>query len=333
MTDRPLLKVGVLGASRIVPQALLQPAVGQVEVSALAARDVERARQFAQQWGIARSFGSYEELVRDPDLDIVYVALPAAAHVPWTLRALEEGKHVLCEKPFGLSVQQVRSACALAREQKKILREAQHSRFHPLRPAWEEALERIGAWSRVEIIFNGSIPAGDIRLDPRLGAGVMTDFGCYLLEWLLWLDGSNWTLRSAQALTGAPEVDLQMVSVFENCGRAPGVLAELSCDMREERLFFAQITVEGERGSAVFFNPLATHGSWVEVKLHGQSPQRSLGSGETTYLKQLVEFCELVERGAQPDEDALWMLQTQEWLDAVYRQAGLSVRADLVSPT
>ncbi|MDQ1645812.1 MAG: hypothetical protein QOJ50_1996, partial [Cryptosporangiaceae bacterium] len=91
------LRIGVLGAARITPAALIRPAkaVDEVEVSAVAARDPERAAAFAQRHGIPRSAGSYEELVADPELDAIYVPLPNARHAEWTLAALAAGKHVL----------------------------------------------------------------------------------------------------------------------------------------------------------------------------------------------------------------------------------------------
>ncbi|MCB0958863.1 MAG: Gfo/Idh/MocA family oxidoreductase, partial [Acidimicrobiales bacterium] len=90
------LRIGVLGAARITPQALLKPAAGiaEVEVAAVAARDADRARGFASKHGIARVHDSYEALIADPDLDAIYNPLPNGLHARWTTAALEAGKHV-----------------------------------------------------------------------------------------------------------------------------------------------------------------------------------------------------------------------------------------------
>src|SRR5947209_4089405 len=96
------IRMGVLGAARIVPAALTAPArlVPEVEVTAIAARDPRRAQACARRHGIPRVLGSYDEVVRDPAIDAVYIPLPNSLHHSWTIKALEAGKHVLCEKPF-----------------------------------------------------------------------------------------------------------------------------------------------------------------------------------------------------------------------------------------
>ena len=110
------LRIGVLGAARITPQALLKPAAGiaEVEVAAVAARDAERARSFASKHGIARVHDSYEALIADPDLDAIYNPLPNGLHARWTTAALEAGKHVLCEKPLANTVAEAEAMTAAA---------------------------------------------------------------------------------------------------------------------------------------------------------------------------------------------------------------------------
>ena len=97
-----MLRIGSLGSSRISQAALIEPAdsVPEVAVAAVAARDMARAEAYALRHGLERAYGSYEELLADPDIDAVYNPLPNSLHGPWTLRAIEAGKHVLCEKPF-----------------------------------------------------------------------------------------------------------------------------------------------------------------------------------------------------------------------------------------
>src|SRR3989442_1693010 len=101
-----VLRFGILGAARIAPMALVKPArgVAGVSVVAVAARDPERARRFAARHGIPRVAPSYEALLADPEVDAIYNPLPNALHARWTIRALEAGKHVLCEKPFSATV-------------------------------------------------------------------------------------------------------------------------------------------------------------------------------------------------------------------------------------
>ena len=97
-----MLRIGTLGSSRISQPALIEPSVSvaEVTVAGVAARDLARAEAFALRHGIPKAYGSYQELLADPDIDAVYNPLPNSLHGPWTLRAIAAGKHVLCEKPF-----------------------------------------------------------------------------------------------------------------------------------------------------------------------------------------------------------------------------------------
>src|SRR4051794_31283542 len=97
-----VLRVGVLGAANVAPSALIRPAAGvrEVEVAAVASRDPRRARAFAKKHAVHRVFDEYEQLLSDPEIDAVYIALPVALHARWMLEAINAGKHVLCEKPF-----------------------------------------------------------------------------------------------------------------------------------------------------------------------------------------------------------------------------------------
>src|SRR2546429_5843601 len=106
-----MLRIGTLGSSRISRPALIEPAasVPEVTVAAVAARDPARAEAYALRHGLPTAYGSYQELLADPDIDAVYNPLPNSMHGPWTLRAIEAGKHVLCEKPFASNADEARS--------------------------------------------------------------------------------------------------------------------------------------------------------------------------------------------------------------------------------
>ena len=133
MTNPPL-RFGILGAARIAPMALVRPAregTG-VEVVAVAARDERRARAFARRHRIPRTHGSYAALLADPEVDAVYVPLPNSLHAEWTIRALEAGKHVLCEKPLASNAAEAALVIEAAQRSGRLLIEAFHWRHHPL---------------------------------------------------------------------------------------------------------------------------------------------------------------------------------------------------------
>src|SRR5271169_429948 len=124
---------GVLGAAKIARERVI-PAMQRsaiTRVDAIAARDRGRAQKAAAALGIARVYGSYEELLTDPELEAIYNPLPNHLHVPWTIRALEAGKHVLCEKPIALNADEARQLVAAEAWTGKMVREAYMFRFHP----------------------------------------------------------------------------------------------------------------------------------------------------------------------------------------------------------
>ena len=128
------MRIGVLGAARIAPAALIKPAraVKDVEVSAVAARARSRAETFATKHGVPRVHDSYADLIADPELDAVYIPLPNGRHAEWTLAAIKAGKHVLCEKPFTANAEQAKQVAAAAENTGLVVMEAFHYRYHPL---------------------------------------------------------------------------------------------------------------------------------------------------------------------------------------------------------
>ena len=179
---RPL-RWGILGPARIAPR-LVRAVSGSVRgrMQAVASRDATRASAFAAEHGIPRAFGSYEALLADPDVDVVYVALPNHLHATWTVRALEAGKHVLCEKPLALSVHEVDGIVEAAARNGRIAVEAFMYLHHP-QIVQAVALARGGALGRLELV-NGTFSfflthPGDPRVEPAMGGGSLWDVGCY----------------------------------------------------------------------------------------------------------------------------------------------------------
>ena len=150
-----VLRVGILGAAGIASASLIAPASRRVDVRvvAVAARDRKRSEAFARQHNIARSYGSYTELLADPRVDLVYVALPPSLHAEWSIAALEAGKHVLCEKPFAMSAAEAELMAAAAARAERRLIEAFHDDYHPLAARISELSTSLGPLSAVEGVF------------------------------------------------------------------------------------------------------------------------------------------------------------------------------------
>src|SRR5262249_28307593 len=160
---------GILGAAKIAPNALILPAkqVPEVEVTAIAARDPSRARQFAKTNGIPRVLASYEELIADPDIDVIYNPLPNSLHCECSIGAMRAGKHVFCEKPIASNTAEAERLVQVADETGLLLVEAFHYRFHPLADKVRELIRSgaIGKLTRVEANFSVPIPPDNIRFD------------------------------------------------------------------------------------------------------------------------------------------------------------------------
>ena len=326
MTASAPVRFGVLGAARITPTALLAPAaeVADARVDVIAARDPDRAEAFARAHGIPRVVRSYEELVADPDIDAVYIALPLALHHRWTLAALAAGKHVLCEKPLACNAAEAEHLGAAAAEAGRVLCEAGHWRYHPLaaRIAAVVADEAFGAVRHVLARFDAPIDAGDIRYQLALGGGAAMDLGCYPVQWARFVTDEEPEVTSAEVVERIGDVDVAMAATL----RFPsGAQATLSCAMN--RPFAAGLVVEGDYGLLSVTNPLAPHlGHKLTVRLPAQDEGTESVAGCSTYRHQLDAFVAAVRHGRPLPTDAVDAAATLRVLDAVYRAAGLPVR-------
>ncbi len=203
------LRWGILGAAKIAVQKVI-PAMRRsqrCEAAAIASRDREKARGVARSLGLERSYGSYEELLADPEIDVIYNPLPNHLHVPWSVRALEAGKHVLCEKPLGLSVEEVRTLIETRNRTGLCAGEAFMVRTHP---QWLRVKELVqsGAIGRLRQIqawfsyFNRD-PA-NVRNVSAWGGGGLMDIGCYPIFLSRFLFGEE-PLRVSGSLEFDPE--------------------------------------------------------------------------------------------------------------------------------
>ena len=186
------LNWGILGAARIATSQVI-PALQHGDkhrVVAIASRDAGKAASAAKTLGIARSHGSYDALLEDPEVEAIYNPLPNHLHVPWSIRALEAGKHVLCEKPIGMNAAEARTLLDAQRRTGRLVCEAFMVRSHL---QWLKARElvasgRIGALSLITGHFSYSRrDPNDVRNHVEYGGGVLLDIGCYPITMSRWL--------------------------------------------------------------------------------------------------------------------------------------------------
>jgi D-xylose 1-dehydrogenase (NADP+, D-xylono-1,5-lactone-forming) len=227
---------GILGTGRIARKFVeaLAPSAGE-RVVAVASRDEARAAAFARELGVARGYGSYEALLADPEVAIVYVALPPNLHAAWCIAAARAGKHVLCEKPLATSAAEAEAMFAAARDNGVWLMEGFMYRFHPQTQAVERLLREgaVGAVRLVRVSFGTIIdPEGNIRFDPALGGGALGDLGCYCVSMARLAAGERPARVSATSRLTGTGVDEFTAGTLEY---PSGAVAQIACGMRLAR--------------------------------------------------------------------------------------------------
>jgi predicted dehydrogenase len=326
-----MIRIGILGAARIAPRGIITPANETLgaEVVAIAARNIERAQDFAAQHSIPLAFGSYAELIARDDIDLVYCALPPSAHLEWCGAALTSGKHVLIEKPFANNAQDAAQIVAAARTAGRHAFEGMHYRFHPL---FERALGLIrggivGKLKHIEATFNADLPdtPGELRYIEALGGGALMDLGCYCMHWIRSVVGEEPTIVSARARCGVPGVDLE---IDAEMAFTSGPTASLKCSMQpEDGQLYRRLRVVGEAGVLEIENPVTPHaGATLSIEAPNAPMPQIVSGGDTTFHFQLRHILEVIEGRSQPltgGDDAIGNMRA---IDAIYRAAGLRPR-------
>jgi predicted dehydrogenase len=321
-----VVRIGVLGAARITPAALIRPAraVPGVQVAAVAARDSARAEAFARRHGIPRVHATYADLLADDDLDAVYVPLPNALHAEWTLAAVAAGRHVLCEKPLTSNAAEAQRVAAAARDAGVVVMEAFHYRYHPLTRRALELVPRLGRLTHVDTRLCFPLPRfGDIRYSYRLGGGAMMDAGCYALHALRTLGGAEPEVVSARAALHGPQVDRLMVARYRFPGGATG---RTVASLWSRYLLGVSARVTGERGELRIFNYVMPQGYHRLTLRTGEGRHAERVPGEASYTHQLRAFAAAVGGGDTNLTAAADAVATMRLIDAVYAAAGLSPR-------
>jgi predicted dehydrogenase len=328
VTDpRPEVRIGVLGAARITRTALLDPArrVPGATVVAVAARSVDRARVYADRTGIARVHGSYEALLADPDVDAVYLPLPAALHEGWVLAAVAAGKHVLCEKPFTANAAAAQRVDAAARAGSVVVMEAYHTGHHPFGDQLREIVRsgEIGEVRSARSAFVAPIPPGrDIRWDLALGGGGLLDVGYYPVRVLRDLLGTEPTTVEARAwLRDGVDRLLTADLTFPD-----GAVGHVVSSMWSARLPGTRLEVVGTAGRVRVSSPFHPHRG-ARARIHGRDGRRTITAGRTsTYDHQLAAFCAAVRDGAPVRTGTGEALAQLRVLDAIHAAAGMAPR-------
>ena len=289
----------------------------RVDVIAVASRDAARAEAYARERGIERAYGSYEELLDDPDVEAVYISLPNSLHVEWSIRALEAGKHVLCEKPLSRRAEDVERAFDVAEHSGRLLMEAFMYRHNPQTARLKELVDgdAIGRLRLVRAAF--SFPLADaenVRLNPSLDGGGLMDVGCYCVSGLRLLGGEPEQVYGEQVL-GESGVD----ELFTGAMLFPGnVLAQFDSGLvLPER---DELEAIGEEGSLFLDDPWHCKRPVIELRTADGVEEIAVEPADS-YRLQLENLSDAIRGEAEPllgREDAVGQARA---IEALYRSA------------
>jgi xylose dehydrogenase (NAD/NADP) len=314
------MRWGILSTANIARRLVEGARVAEgIELVAVGSRDPVRGRAFADELGIPRAHGSYEALLADPDVDAIYNPLPNSLHVPWSIKALEAGKHVLCEKPLSRHPDQVDAAFDAADRAGRLLMEAFMWRFHPQTEAVSGLVAEgaVGNLRYVRAAFGFNLPEGDnVRWSGELEGGALMDVGCYCVSALRLLCGEPQRV-SGELVRGGGGVDGRFAGVLRFAG---DVLGSFDCGM--DVLGRSGLEVVGDSGRLLVEDP------WKAQPEPGIVLERENGEREEIevtaadpYARELEEFSAAARDGGQPRLGRADALGQARAIEALYTAA------------
>jgi len=303
---------------------------------AVGSRSAGPAAEFAGQFGVLNSYPTYEQVIKDPDVDAVYVSLPNSMHCEWTVRALQAGKHVLCEKPLASNEAEAKKMFDAAHNSGKTLIEAFMYRAHP---QTREVMDKVrsGAIGDVKMVrssfcYRTARIDGNIRFDPSLAGGALMDIGCYCINFSRMVAGADVVDVHASGTLHERGVD---ELVAGNLKFANGLVASFTCGMRVQADNTAYIC--GTEGFIEMPWPWKPQPRGAKYWIKRSAPPRQDGgktdtppaeefevnAGMDLYAIEADDFAETIQRGKQPMVSEEETMATMRVLDEMRKQVGV----------
>jgi D-xylose 1-dehydrogenase (NADP+, D-xylono-1,5-lactone-forming) len=289
----------------------------QVELVAVASRDGDRAAQYARENGIPRAHAGYEALLADPDVEAVYISLPNDGHVPWSRRALEAGKHVLCEKPLTRRAAEVDEVFDVAEKAGRFLVEAFFWRHHPQTRRLAE-LVRTGAIGELRLMravfsHNATPKPGDVRLQADLDGGALMDVGCYCVSGMRLLAGEPAAV-TAQQVVGGNGVDVRFAGTLS----WDGIVGTLDCGLdlpdRDE------LELIGSEGTLFLDDPWHGRATGIELR-RPEGGELIAVEAADSYRAEVEDLSRAIRGGGEPLLGRADALGQARVIEALYRAA------------
>lgn len=299
------IRLGIISTARINERSIIQVIqhIENVELLAVASRSKTVARDYCRWNNIPKSYGTYEEMLSNSELDAVYISVPNALHGKWIIKALMQGKHVLCEKPLSSNPSEVIKIKELAKKQNLYVAEAMHYRYHP---SIQELVAKIqagiiGDITNINISFVWDLKnQNDIRLDLTLDGGALMDVGCYCLDFIHWLTGNDKPVFldvSAEYAKSGVDTSIKCKLLYSN-----KITAEFYCNLHSES-FDCSAEISGTLGTILLrypFLPVVSDSQTTEIlfacEIDGWQWKMDV-SPKTSYLYQLKNFIDKIQNG------------------------------------
>ncbi|MGB5265461.1 MAG: Gfo/Idh/MocA family oxidoreductase [Polyangiales bacterium] len=325
------VRLGILGAARIAPFAVLKHArhLDSIEVVAVAEEyhPQRHLQRYAKRHRIPLTYRSFHELLANPKIDAVYIPLPISMHADWCVKAIEAGKHVLCEKPFAANATEVERVLRAAEGTDLVVAEAMHFRYHPLVHRVRDVIRsgEIGEIEDIEATFCAYWPFTDFRFNYETGGGGTIDMGCYPIGFIRAVTEEEPLVLEAAAGLYGTLIDRWMRARMQ---LPSGGQVRLLVSMRSRHLFSLSIKIRGPRGTIRIFNYVKPEvGHRLTIRSNA-GVRRERVPGGSTYGTQLASFADAVRDGTQPVTTVADSLKNMRVIDAVYLASGLPVRGD-----
>ncbi len=264
----------------------------------VASRDLDKAQAAAARWNIPKAYGSYEAMLSDPEIDVIYNSLPNSLHAEWTIKAAQAGKHILCEKPLALTVEDVDAMASAARQAGVVLAEAFMYLHHP-------QTVQVKTWVDEGLIGDVQIMRGafsyvqnrpnDVRLDPDLGGGSLWDVGCYPISYARYILGAEPEEVFGWQVIGSTGVDTTFSGQLRFLG---GALAQFDCSFCSSERH--TIEVIGNKAELQVPDPYKP-GYYEHLILSHDDKVKRLGvKGQALYLGEVEDIASAILDGKAP---------------------------------
>lgn len=318
-----MVKMGIMGAGNIASvMAATIRELDSVECHAVGARDLDRAKAFAKKYNFLKAFGSYEELVNDPEVEFIYIATPHSCHYEHIKLCLENGKHVLCEKAFTVNERQAAEVFAMAEQKGLLLAEAIWTRYMPMRKRLEDVLDSkiIGEPYMLTANLGYVVSSKERIASPRLGGGALLDLGVYTLNFASMVFGDDVKEIRGTAVKNEAGVDMQNSITLTYQDGKMAVLNSTAMGLSDRRG-----VIYGDKG----FIEVLNINNCEEIRVYDL--KRSLVAAydrpeQISGYEYEVEACVYAVRRGEtqckqmPHEESLRMMR---WMDELRRQWGI----------